>query len=354
MLTSLFLSLLIGMATQPLVIQWASYHRQFDQPDERKRHSGQISSLGGIGWLVAMVGSLILSNAIADVKMIHLLFPISLLFSVSLIDDIWPVPALNRLLIQVIVASWIYLLGWQLPVSASYFSTVFFLLLLINAYNFIDGINGLAGTLGLLAYSTLAGIFLFQEQYTWASLYLAGSGGLLAFLYFNFGDRARIFLGDNGSTILGLLIGVGILQIIQVDTFQPEHLISMTGAIALPVIDVIRISLERIQQGRSPFQADRKHFHHLLVDNGWSHPMSCSLVLLIKGTYLLIIPLLSSNTFQFLIMLIGLSLLYFIARQVANATEPAIPAATKRKKPRWLDKDRPLPPPVQPQQNLPV
>jgi UDP-GlcNAc:undecaprenyl-phosphate/decaprenyl-phosphate GlcNAc-1-phosphate transferase len=342
------------MATQPLVIQWASYHRQFDQPDERKKHTGQISSLGGIGWLIAIVGSLILSNTTSDVKMIHLLLPISLLFSVSLIDDFWPVPALYRLLVQFIVASWIYLMGWQLPVSASYISTVFFLLLLINAYNFIDGINGLAGTLGILACSTLAGIFLFQAQYTWASLYLAGSGGLLAFLYFNFGDQARIFFGDNGATILGLLIGVGILQIIQVDTFHPEHLISMAGAIALPVIDVIRISLERIQHGRSPFQADRKHFHHLLVDNGWSHPMSCSLVLLIKGTYLLVIPLLVSNTFQFLIIVIGLSTLYLIAQQVASATKPSTSAATERKKPQWLDKDQPLPPPVQRQQNLPV
>lgn len=322
-------ALALGLFTQPLVIRWADRHQHFDQTDDRKCHRGQISSLGGIAWFGASllpVGFLILLEQ--SYFLIPLLACMLVLFGLSLWDDFRPLPALFRLGFQVILSIAIYLAGWQLPLGwLSFPATILFILLMINAYNFIDGINGLLGTISLLAFCGFGIIFSLQEQQLWALMSWSAAGGSLAFLRYNFGRSARIFMGDNGSTIIGLLLATFFLQSTKsITATQLPTIIPALVLIALPILDLVRVVLVRLKQGHSPFHADRQHFHHLFVDFGWTAPEVCRLVIRQKLVLLMFcwgIPVLG---FQLLFLLGGFGgLFWFAYQQVAGTTSSPTP-----------------------------
>lgn len=319
----------LGLLTQPLVIRWADRHQHFDQADDRKRHREQISSLGGIAWLGA---SLLPISLLIILQQAYFLLPLVacmlVLFGLSLWDDFRPLPALFRLGWQVLLGIAIYFAGWQLPMGwLSLPGTVFFILLMINAYNFIDGINGLLGSIALLAFCGFGIIFTLQGQQLWALMSWSAAGGSLAFLRFNFGRTARIFMGDNGSTVIGLLLAAFFLQSIKGATAsQLPAIIPALILIGLPVVDLARVVLVRITQGHSPFHADRQHFHHLFVDSGWAAPEVCRLVLRQKLLLLMFcwgIPVLG---FQLIFALGGFGgLFWFAYQQAASFTSSPTP-----------------------------
>ncbi len=290
---STFLSSLgLGLTAQPKVIRWAKRKQHFDQTDSRKLHSGDISSLGGIGWIIATsCSSLVLGLVLGwDARFMPLFCSMALLFAVSLWDDLRPLSAGIRLLTQLLVTSSIYFVGWQLPLGwISYPATVIFLMAMINAFNFIDGINGLMACISTIAFMGFGFLFAHQGHTQWAVLCAAACGGLFAFLRYNFGRQAKIFMGDNGSTVIGLLLGVCFLQSLGINGFTlSRHNLWTALLVALPLVDLTRIVVLRLRQGHSPFHADRQHFHHLFVDHGWTAPSVCRLVIGFNGGLLFI------------------------------------------------------------------
>lgn len=290
-LSTFISSLGLGLTAQPKVIRWAKRKQHFDVADARKLHTGEISSLGGIGWIIATsCSSLVLGLALgSDASFVPLFCSMALLFGVSLWDDLRPLSAGVRLLVQLLVTSSIYFVGWQLPFGwFSYPATVIFLMAMINAFNFIDGINGLMASISTIAFLGFGFLFAHQGFTEWAVLCAAASGGLIAFLRYNFGRQAKIFMGDNGSTVIGLLLGVCFLQSLEINgAIVDRYTLWAAILIALPLVDLARIVFLRLRQGLSPFHADRQHFHHLFVDNGWSAPKVCRMVIGFNGALLL-------------------------------------------------------------------
>ncbi len=290
-ITLSFLSLLfssgIAYILLPTIIQFAAKKNLIDQPDHRKTHSAPTSALGGIAiffgtWIPMMSCSLFFSDA----SILWVFVAAATLFMVSLSDDLIQLSAKKRLLFQMTLGSGLYHMGFELPIDVwiespvlfpiiNYLSTLFFIILLINAYNFIDGIDGLAGGLGVISSTFFGVFFVLSGQVFFAFLAFGLTGSLLSFLRFNF-DGAQIFMGDNGSTMVGLLLAIFSIQLIHTSSF--ENLYSNTIALSIlyiPIMDLLKVAMARILNRRSPFSADRTHIHHQLLGLGFSVAQSC-------------------------------------------------------------------------------
>lgn len=266
----------------PAIIRWAAKNGLAEENNERKIHLEKVSNLGGIGIVIGTICAilLVLQPAFSSPIMAFALgLPLMLL---GIADDQFHVGVTTRLVIQAVLTALLYEMGFQIELVEGWWlfnlgTTIFFVLLLINAYNFIDGINGLAGGLGAIS-SVAFGVLLAMKGNLEMSLAcFAFTGGLLAFLCFNFGKKAKIFMGDNGSTVLGFYLAVMILTLLQ-PTANGEaqyHWSLIFAPVLLPVADLFKVALFRVGRMQSPFWGDRTHIHHLFTDGGLSHPAAC-------------------------------------------------------------------------------
>jgi UDP-N-acetylmuramyl pentapeptide phosphotransferase/UDP-N-acetylglucosamine-1-phosphate transferase len=165
----------------------------------------------------------------------------------------------------------------EIPQWGSIFLSLFTYIVVVNAMNLIDGIDGLAAGVGFIASSAFGTWFIFANEYTLASLSFSLSGALLGFLIFNF-SPAKIFMGDSGSLIIGMFICVLSIKLIEyplsrLDGFwvRISNPIIVIAALSYPLTDTLRIFIIRAVKGQSPFAADRNHLHHRLLDCGYSH-----------------------------------------------------------------------------------
>lgn len=267
-----------------LIITLANKFQLFEKSNHRKIHKEHVSALGGISIFFSLWLLTFLFTSFFD-EISYLFMGTSLLFVIGLWDDLKNINIQKRLLAQIIAAHLAYLAGFHfgLPfVLLNYSCTIFFILLMINGVNFIDGINGLAGSVGLVGISFFAISFYsigLYHLFHFSLLYIAV---LLGFLTYNFGKKAAIFMGDNGSTVLGYLMAVFSIKVLQVTAWESStsfYILSVFTVIALPVLDLFAVVLIRLSKKQSPFKADRIHLHHLLTDSGKSHPASCQYIL---------------------------------------------------------------------------
>ena len=161
------------------------------------------------------------------------------------------------------------------PLASQVFSYLT-ILVVINAYNLIDGVDGLAGMLGLISTLFFGIVFAIEHDVAHAILAFSSAAGIVAFLLYNF-SPARIFLGDTGSLLIGLINAVLVIRFINIET-SPNAIMSFSAAPAVglavlfvPLFDTFRVSVMRIFTGRSPFDPDTNHIHHILLKRGLSH-----------------------------------------------------------------------------------
>jgi UDP-N-acetylmuramyl pentapeptide phosphotransferase/UDP-N-acetylglucosamine-1-phosphate transferase len=218
-------------------------------------------------------------------------------------DDLKNLSARYKFIIQAGLAAMIALSGIritsfdglfginEIPLSAQYTFTILAIVGITNAFNLIDGIDGLAGGLGFMSL-TILGIFLTTSgDVNTALIAFALAGGILAFLYFNF-NPARIFMGDTGSLVLGFVIAVLCIRLIQINAIAVKPIISQApvfvlGIVLIPVFDTLRVFAIRIWKGGSPFVADKTHIHHLLTNAGMSHTVASRLICFVHGFILI-------------------------------------------------------------------
>jgi UDP-GlcNAc:undecaprenyl-phosphate GlcNAc-1-phosphate transferase len=151
------------------------------------------------------------------------------------------------------------------------------IIVVINSFNLIDGIDGLASSLGILT-MTVFGVYFFAiDQQAYALLAFSMGGSLIAFMIFNH-HPAKIFMGDSGSLMIGLVNAILVIKFINIAD-SPLVSIRINSAVAVgfailivPLLDTLRVFSIRIANGKSPFTPDRNHVHHLLLDNGLNHP----------------------------------------------------------------------------------
>jgi UDP-N-acetylmuramyl pentapeptide phosphotransferase/UDP-N-acetylglucosamine-1-phosphate transferase len=150
----------------------------------------------------------------------------------------------------------------------------------------IDGIDGLAGSVGLFASSMFSYLFYKLGMYAQATLAVSLSGSLLGFLRYNWSTKNKIFMGDTGSLIVGFLLSYFAIKYVVINNnFQVNPMLSKDAPLfalsilILPVFDTIRMFFIRLIEGKSPFEGDRKHLHHVLIDIGFSHKIATALLL---------------------------------------------------------------------------
>ena len=253
-----------------------------DRPGGRKSHIGEVPIIGGIAMFIGMFAGLHVYSGI-EAGISSVMVASLILVTVGVADDKYPVPAAVRLVAQIAaVLIMVYGAGLALyelgdpfgtglitlgPVTLIF--TMAVTLTMINAYNLIDGADGLAGTLALIALLALALVSGYGSVN--AGLALTASATVIGFLLFNFPVRwnrgVRSFMGDAGSTLLGFTvvwIALGISQ-------GPERMISPVHCLwfaSIPIYDCLTCFVRRSLAGKSPFTPGRDHFHHTLLRGG--------------------------------------------------------------------------------------
>lgn len=284
-ITGACISYIIGVFLVPLVIEFSQKEGLVDLPNERKIHKAPVSRLGGIAiWLSAMLTFLflvILSYYPYGSLLSGILLGGSLMFLLGLVDDVYNLDAKFKLLIQLSIATIVYLLGVQIdtifnPFGGlihlgifSYPITILWIVGITNAVNFIDGVDGLAGSVTTVSSITLAmiAVSVTPAQPFTALIAFILAGSMLAFLTFNF-NPAKIFMGDSGALFAGFLLAT--LSIAGVMKGAALAVLLPFLVLAVPIMDITYSSLRRILKGKSPFVADAEHIHHKLLKAGFS------------------------------------------------------------------------------------
>lgn len=297
-----FTSFFVVLLSTPALIRVALLKRLFDEPDdERKLHGRRVPTIGGVIIFAGTVFAFTLWFPIDTIQVYEQIIPrvrelqyiiatILILFFVGIKDDIIGTAPVKKLVAHVIVGMVLVLMAdlrltglhgifgiREIPYWGSIFLSLFTYIVVVNSFNLIDGVDGLAGGVGLIASLAFGLWFLFAGDTIMASLAFALSGALLAFLIFNF-SPAKIFMGDSGSLSIGLILCVLSLKLVE---FDQSLLTGFVGEISKPVFalailtyplfDTLRIFIYRSLRGLSPFSADRNHIHHRLIDIGLDH-----------------------------------------------------------------------------------
>ena len=298
----------------PFIIRACRYFEYFDLPNGRKVHSKPVPRLGGLIFMpAAAVGLIVASWAsvltggkeyVFGISTIAMMVGGLIIYLIGIIDDRFGMKATQKFVIQALAALIMPLCNLvitdlnglfgfhQIPYIVGYMLTVIAILTIVNAINLIDGIDGLAS--GLCILSLFAYTFLLRETPAIASLDAAIVGSLVIFWCFNVFGRVgglKIFMGDAGSLFLGYVCAYMSIKsmmrpIAPVDCGEEQMLISIT-LLFIPVVDVIRVALQRRFTGHGVFVPDKTHIHHILMNAGLSMhaALACilSLFLLICG-----------------------------------------------------------------------
>jgi UDP-N-acetylmuramyl pentapeptide phosphotransferase/UDP-N-acetylglucosamine-1-phosphate transferase len=303
----------IAMLLIPPLIKLIVRFKLYDHPGSRKEHNLPIPTMGGIAVCVGMLVTCLLWFQFSrNFFTISFFFSIIVLSVIGIMDDLNDLRARNKLALQLALALLISFSGvritnlngilgiHELPIGAQYTLTVLAIAGITNAFNLLDGIDGLAGGLGFMSLIILGLFLTLCGDINIALIAFAMAGGLLGFLYYNF-NPARIFMGDTGSLVLGFVTAVLTVRLIQLNmtgnvAVLPNAPVFCLSLVLIPVFDTLRVFSLRIWNGKSPFDPDKTHIHHLLTNNGWSHSFAAKLIcaahglILIAGYFLKNIP----------------------------------------------------------------
>jgi UDP-GlcNAc:undecaprenyl-phosphate/decaprenyl-phosphate GlcNAc-1-phosphate transferase len=274
----------------PVIMRIAELKKLYDVPDARKLHTKPIASLGGVGIFIGFFLSALFTVSMKQSPELQYFFPAAtVIFFLGVKDDILILSATKKFIGQVMAAAiLIHLCGvridsmhglfglWELPEAFSLGLSYLTFIVIINAFNLIDGVDGLAASLSLLTMCVFGTYFTIAGLPGYAALSFAMAGSLMAFLIFNY-NPAKIFMGDSGSLMLGLVNSFLVIKFIAVADSQavafslPSSVAIGFAVLMVPLTDTLRVFSIRILNGRSPFSPDRNHIHHLLLDRGLNH-----------------------------------------------------------------------------------
>jgi len=325
----------------PVIIQVVKLKRLFDKMTDRSSHSQAVPSFGGVTFFIILVISLSLSDQFFLTSRAMYLIPSCLvIFFTGLKDDMTGISAWNKILMQVIATTMLFTspdfqitnlhgflgineISHWICIPLSFLVVVFY----INAYNLIDGIDGLASSLGAMFFTFFAIVYFNLNDYMMMAVCLSMVASFIAFLRFNVSKDKRIFLGDTGSLLIGFLVAAIVINILSKDYQVDLHMsyianlpLMIISALYIPVFDSIRVFIIRIQNRQNPFAPDRSHVHHVLLDYyHFSHQKTSFIII---ATNVIIIILMSFVTEQCnhrisLIVLIAIStILAYVLRKL--------------------------------------
>ncbi len=290
--TTVVFSTLITIVAIPSILHVAHKRRLYDDLGQfRKQHDQGIPRLGGVAIFVSFtITSLLFSMTERSLPINYMLTACIILFAMGLKDDLSGVNSSTKFFIQFLASLILVIMGnirltsmygvlgiGALQYWPSVALTTLTIVLIVNAFNLIDGIDGLAGATGVVAGGGFGGLFIYMHQYDLAGVSLAMAGALVGFLKFNI-TPAKIFMGDTGSLLIGLISAVMAIKFIELNRFttikSPDIFSAPALSVAIligPIFDTVRVLVLRLSSGVSPFQADRNHIHHRMLKLGFTH-----------------------------------------------------------------------------------
>lgn len=332
-LLAFFLALLFSTLTIPLVRRLCIKKGLYDIPNDRKIHAEPIPRLGGVSiWFSCIFTMLLLIAAFWRYPHGNALSGISaggtIIFLTGLFDDIYNLSPKVKLFFQVVAACVAYIFGVQVlalqlpfvgdPVQLGILSlpiTVFWIVAICNAINFIDGVDGLAGGVTALSALTLGVVAFYTNQPIAALVAASLVGSMLGFLVYNF-HPAKIFMGDSGALFAGFVLAslsiTGVLKTFTVTLLLPVLILSV------PLLDITYAVCRRLMKGKSPFIADGEHIHHKLLKAGISQNRTIVIFYLVCIASGAIAASLVDATITYLLLLVLLVSIMFVIAKVAK------------------------------------
>lgn len=293
-------TLMLGIRFIPKVVELSHELHFYDMPDSRKVHKLPVPRMGGIAFLPIVIITITAAIVIllrlnfdtddlwqgsAVQIFVAYLCGVMMLYAIGLYDDIHGVGYRTKFVVQIIAATILCVSGlwvsnfqyvlWirEIPYWLGMPLTVLFTVYVTNAINLIDGIDGLASGMSIVALIVIALLNITTGDTVWAMLSLAYTGVVCAFFYFNvYSKKSKTFMGDAGSLTLGFTLSFLILHFWQRTPVWNPHFhnvgIVAMSTIIIPMLDVVRVMMSRIRDGRNPFLPDKNHIHHKLLRTG--------------------------------------------------------------------------------------
>ena len=292
-LVSLLLAFLSAAALTPIVLHLANRWEIIDAAglSHRKVHNESKPRLGGIAialsFFVPLLGLMVyetqVGNHIVDNPSLIIGFLVggALITLLGVYDDVYGATAKTKFSVQILIATFVSIIGFNIPVIdlpflepihlgiLAYPAAIFWIVAITNAVNLVDGLDGLAAGIALIAITPMTIISLTEANVIMALICFTLTGSLLGFLIFNF-HPARIFMGDSGSLFLGYILAI---VSVHTSTKGGSAVIIMTPllALGLPILDTTLAIVRRAWYGMPLFSGDKNHIHHKLMDKGLSH-----------------------------------------------------------------------------------
>ncbi len=290
---SLFIALagVLSIVSMPIIIHICKKLNLYDYQNARKIHSGNIPRLGGVGIFFAFIVSASAFIFVTKIDSFNKIIPIiiagAIVFTFALLDDILTLPALAKLIVQLVSVSIVVFNGfrfkqifaWVLPTPVSLVLTFGWILGVINAYNLIDGLDGLCGSFSISTVITLGVLYTLTGN-SEAILCFILAAAIFGFLCFNW-PPAKLFMGDAGSQFLGFMISVFPL-FDSSSVFEFNKFLIMIVITAFPVFDTIAAIWRRIRDKKPIMSPDRSHLHHKLLNMGYSKNTALYLLMFLQ------------------------------------------------------------------------
>ena len=301
---SQFLAAIFSIYFVPTIRKLALAKKITDIPSARKSHTTEVPVLGGVAVYLAAVFSIFIIIYLFPVKIDSKVFILlglgsTVLLFAGLLDDIVGLKVSQRFIIQALVTfvvvfkATIFITSMnglfgvhELSKISSLILSIFVYVIFTNILNLIDGIDGLAAGVSILAFFFFASVAYISGNYLNILISMVSLGSLIPFLYFNILSKKKIFLGDNGSLVLGFVLGYFTLNLLSetnsfgISLLGDHTILILMCLFSYPLVDTLRVFTIRILSGRSPFLADKNHIHHHLLRLGFSHRKATLFVLL--------------------------------------------------------------------------
>ena len=332
----------------PSIINIAKVKHLYDFPDHRKSHDEVVPTLGGVAIFAGVIFSIILwtpFDVFGDLQ--YILCSFIIIFLIGAKDDILPMSPYKKMLGQILacfilvfkaqvrLTSLYGIFGvYAMPELASILLSMFTILVIINAFNLIDGINGLTGSLATLISITLGTWFFLVDRVDLSIIAFSLAGATIAFLRYNI-TPAKIFMGDTGSMLIGLISAILVIEFIEIHTeiqgspyaFKSVPAVAI-GILILPLFDTLRVFVVRILKGKSPLHADRSHIHHMLLDSGLNHMQATTVLLIVNLAFIFFVVYFQDmGNLKLLIVILAIATIlsvipYFISRNRKHTSQP--------------------------------
>lgn len=320
--------------TIPPIIRVSHAKHLCDTPNPRKASRVVVPTMGGVAIFIGFILSTIIATDgynFGELK--YLVSAVILMFFVGLKDDLVDISARKKLIVQLATATMLIVLGnfrftnlqgafglHEISYPISFAITLFTMIALINAFNLLDGIDGLASGISILISTVFGTWFLLSGHYEYGIMCFSLAGSLIAFFIYNvFGKKNKIFMGDTGSLILGVIMVCLVIKFNEFNINQQAPFairnapVISIGILIIPIIDTLRVFFIRISKKRSPFSPDMNHIHHKFLELGNSHLKSTLLIGLINVLFIAFTFALNSvlNINNLMISLFALGLTIF-------------------------------------------